>query len=168
MRGKMIFTAVLAAATATFQGGATAGTGGPQKGGGPPAEPPARPPLVVEAPDSPVRLDHVTILNRGGDGPPVLLYAAINRTSDQLDQFTVLVFVFRDGQLKARQIAPGRRTLEVRETKYSTMVLDGFAILPTDLIVVGVNQSQRAGSDLWWRADLQAAAEKAAAERKDL
>ena len=35
----------------------------------------------------------------------------------------------------------------------------------TDLIIVGVNQSQRAGSDMWWRADLQAAAEKAAAEK---
>lgn len=159
--------AILFARLIISDGGAalTGATGAPQAAGGPAAAPPNRPPAVVEAPDSPVRLDHVRILNGGGDGPPVLLYAATNKTGDEIDQFTVMTFVFRDGQLKARQVAPGRRTLEARETKYSTMVLDGFAIQPTDLIIVGVNQSQRAGSDMWWRADLQAAAEKAAAEK---
>jgi hypothetical protein len=118
-----------------------------------------RPVAVVQAADTPVRLEHATILT-ASDGPPVLLYAATNLTNDQLDQFTVLVFIFKaDGTLKARQLAPGRRTLDAHETKYSTMVLDGSPIEPGDVIVVGVNQAQRVNSDDWWRADLQAAAE---------
>ena len=62
--------------------------------------------------------------------------------------------------------APARRTLDARGAKYSTMVLDGSAIDPTDVIVVGVNQVQRAGSEVWWRADLQAAAQSAASKKK--
>ena len=104
---------------------------------------------TVQAPDSPIRLDH----------------AATNVTGDQLDEFTVMAFVFRDGVLKARQVAPGRRTLDAHGTKYSAMVLDGFPIEPTDVIVVGVNQAQRVGSDAWWRAELQSAAEGVAAKR---
>jgi hypothetical protein len=124
------------------------------------------PALVVSAPDSPVRLDRATILT-GTDGPPVLLYAATNLTDNQLDQFTVMVFVFdAAGTLKARQTAPGRRTLDARSTKYSTMVLDGSPIGPTDSLVVGVNQAQRVGSDAWWRADLQPAAQAAVGQRK--
>ena len=116
--------------------------------------------VVVQAPDSPIRLDHAKVLS-AAEGPPVLLYAATNSTDDSLDEFTVMVFVFRQGTLKARQVAPGRRTLDARGTKYSAMVLDGFAIEPADVVVVGVNQAQRAGSDQWWRADLQRAAEDA-------
>src|SRR5262249_198125 len=82
-------------------------------------------PVIVQAPGSPVRLDTAKILNVG-DAPPVLLYSATNLTGDQLDQFTVMVFVFRQGILKARQIAPGRHLLDAHGTKYSAMVLDGF------------------------------------------
>jgi hypothetical protein len=117
--------------------------------------------LIVQAPDSPVRLDRAMILT-STDGPPVLLYGATNLTADEQDQFTVIVFVFDEkGTLKARQVAPARRTLDARGTKHSAMVLDGSPIAPTDLIVVGVNQSQRTPDDDWWRADLQAAAEAA-------
>jgi hypothetical protein len=119
---------------------------------------------TVQAPDSPVRLDHATILT-AADSPPVLLYAATNVTGEQLDEFTVMAFVFRDGVLKARQVAPARRTLDAHGTKFSAMILDGFPIEPNDLVVVGVNQAQRVGSDAWWRAELQAAAEGIAAKR---
>jgi hypothetical protein len=130
------------------------------------AAPGEKPAMVVQAPDSPVRLDRATILT-GADGPPVVLYAATNLTDDQLEQFTVMAFIFKaEGTLKARQVAPARRTLDARGTKYSTMVLDGSAIDPTDVIVVGVNQSQRAGSEAWWRADLQAAAQSAVPKKK--
>ena len=93
-------------------------------------------------------------------GPPVIMYAATNLTNDPLDQFTVMAFTFKaDGTLKARQVAPGRRALDARETKYSAMVLDGSPVEAGDSIVIGVNQAQRVGSDAWWRADLQVAAE---------
>jgi len=124
-----------------------------------------RTPMVVQDPEAPVRLEHVTILGPA-EGPPVLLYAATNKTDDELEQFTVLAFVFAaDGRLKATQLAPGRRTLEGHTTKYSTMVLDGSPIEPTDLIVVGVDQAQRAGSEVWWRTNLRPAAEAAAAAK---
>ena len=117
------------------------------------------PALVVQAPDSPVKLDRTTVLTVAGS-PPVVLYAATNLTGDALEQFTVMVFVFKaDGALKARQTAPGRRSLEGRETKYSTIVLDGSPIEPTDIVVIGVNQAQKVNSEAWWRADLQPAAE---------
>jgi hypothetical protein len=125
-----------------------------------------RPAIIVQAPDSPVRLDRATIL-QGGEGPPVILYSATNLVETELEQFTVMAFVFdASGALKARQVAPGRRTLEVRETKYSTLVLDGSPIESTHQVVIGVNQAQRAGSDEWWRADLQPAAEKAVPLKK--
>src|SRR5262245_6572020 len=117
---------------------------------------------VVAAPDSPVRLDSAKVLNTGSD-PLVLLYAATNTSPAAIDQFTVMVFVFAaDGQLKARQVAPGRRELAVGETKYSAMVLDVGKIEPTDTLMAGVDQAQRVGSEDWWRADLRAIAEKAA------
>jgi hypothetical protein len=125
-----------------------------------------RPALVVNASDSPVRLDRAAILT-STDGPPVLLYGATNLTDQELDQFTVIAFVFDEaGVLKARQTAPARRTLDARATKFSTLVLDGSPVSPTDVIVVGVNQSQRSPSDAWWRADLQDAA--VAAVRRSL
>jgi hypothetical protein len=125
-----------------------------------------KPVIVVQAADSPVRLDRATILS-GADGPPIVVYAATNLTNDQLEQFTVMAFVFdAKGTLKARQVAPGRRTLDARSTKYSTLVLDGSPIDATDVVVVGVNQSQRADSEVWWRADLQPAAEAATKPKK--
>jgi hypothetical protein len=122
--------------------------------------------LIVAGESSPARMDRATVLTPA-EGPPVILYAATNATDQPLDQFTVMAFVFKaDGTLKARQVAPGRRTLEPRETKYSTLVLDGSPIDPTDVIVVGINQAQRSASDAWWRADLQPAAEAAVPVRK--
>ena len=76
-------------------------------------------------------------------------------------------FVFKpDGTLTARQVAPGRRTLAPHEVKYSTLVLDGAPIDKTDIVVVGINQVQRAGSEAWWRAELQRAAEAAVPLKK--
>ncbi len=93
----------------------------------------------------------------------MLLYAATNLTDAELDQFTVMVFVFdAEGRLKARQVAPGRRTLEPHETKFSAMVLDVGEIAPTDRRMAGVDQAQRVNSDEWWRADLRPMAEQAA------
>ena len=130
------------------------------------ADRPARPALVVQAPDSPVRMAHVTILTPP-DGPPVVLYEATNTTDEAIDQFTVMAFVFSsDGDLKARQVAPARRTLDARGSKYSTLVLDGSTIEPNDAVVIGVNQVQRVNSDAWWRADLQPAAEAAVPRKK--
>jgi len=121
---------------------------------------------VVQAPDSPVRLDHLRVFSTD-DAPPVLLYAATNLTDDQLDQFTVTVLVFdKDLLLKARQVAPGRRTLDARSTKFSAMVLDVGGIEPTDTLMAGVDQAQRVGSDQWWRADLRALAEQAVTPTK--
>ena len=125
-----------------------------------------KPAIAVQTADSPVRLDRAIILS-GADGPPIVLYAATNLTDDQLEQFTVMAFVFdAKGTLKARQVAPGRRTLDARSTKYSTLVLDGSPIEPTDVIVLGINQAQRVGSEVWWRADLQPAAEAATRGKK--
>lgn len=114
---------------------------------------------VFEAPDCPVKLDRPKILNTG-DSPLVLLYAATNRSEQPLEQFTAMVFVYdRAGSLKARQVAPGRRSLEIRKTKFSMMVLDVGGIDPTDIIVVGIDQAKRVDSDDWWRADLRPLAE---------
>jgi hypothetical protein len=125
-----------------------------------------RPAIVIQAGDSPVRIDRATVLSTAGS-PPVVLYSATNLTSDNLDQFTVMAFVFdAQGILKARQVSPARHMLEAKSSKYSTMVLDGFAVDATHLIVVGVNQAQRVGSDVWWRADLQAAADAAIKAKK--
>ena len=121
---------------------------------------------VVQAPDAPVRLDKMKVFPADGETPPVLLYAAVYGTMDEVDQFTVTVFVFdREGRLNARQVAPGRRTLEPGETKYSAMVLDVGNIAPTDSLMAGVDQVQRVGSDEWWRVDLRTLAEQAAARR---
>jgi hypothetical protein len=117
---------------------------------------------IVAAPDAPVRLDSAKVLNTGSQ-PLVLLYAATNTSGAPIDQFTVMVFVFdKDGQLKARQVAPGRRELKTGETKYSAMVLDVGTIEPTDVLMAGVDQAQPVDSDAWWRADLRAIAEREA------
>ena len=122
--------------------------------------------VVVQAADSPVKIGRATVLTVAGD-PPVILYAATNQTDDDLEQFTVTVFMFdAKGVLKTEQIAPGRRTLEAKSTKYSTIVLDGFPVDPAGSIVIGVNQAQRVNSDAWWRADLRAAAESAVPRKK--
>ena len=118
-----------------------------------------RPARLVEGADAPARVTRATVLTPA-EGPPVVLYAATNTTDRQIDTMTVMAFVFKaDGTLKARQTAPGRRNLEPRETKYSTLVLDGSPVEASDVIVIGINQVQHTGSDAWWRADLQRAAE---------
>lgn len=122
----------------------------------------AAPPVaVVDAPGTPVKLEQVKLLNTDG-APWVLLYGATNATTTDVDQFTVTVFVFdKDRRLKARQVAPGRRTLNAKETKFSAMVLDVGGIDAGDSLLVGVDQSQAVGSDDWWRADLRTIAENA-------
>jgi hypothetical protein len=118
---------------------------------------------IVGAPDTPVKLASAKVLNTGAE-PLVLLYAATNTTTAPLEVFTVTVYVFdANGQLKARQVAPGRRELAVGETKFSAMVLDVGKIDPTDTLMAGVDQAQKAGSDDFWRVDLRAIAEAAAA-----
>jgi hypothetical protein len=125
-----------------------------------------RPALIVTGAQPPARIARATVLTPA-EGPPVVLYAAENLTDQQLDTITVMAFVFTPaGTLKARHIAPGRRTLEPHETKYSTLVIDGSTVDPTDVIVIGINQAQRVGSDAWWRADLQPAAEAAVPLKK--
>ena len=124
-------------------------------------------PAVVQAPDSPIRIDHAKVLNVGAAEPAVLMYAATNLTDDELEQFTVIAFIFdAEGVLKTRQVAPGRRTLEKRSTKYSAMVLDGRALTAADRVVIGVNQAQRADSEKWWSAELEAAAKEAVKAQK--
>jgi hypothetical protein len=131
-----------------------------------PVVPTEKPAVVVGAPECPVRLDRAVVLT-ASEGPPIVLYPATNVTDAALEQFTVIAFVFdAQGTLKARQTAPGRRTLDAHGTKYSTLVLDGSPVAPTDVVVVGVNQAQPAGSETWWRADLQAAAVAAARPKK--
>ena len=122
--------------------------------------------LTVSGAQPPVRISKATVLTPA-QGPPVVLYAAESLAEEELDQFTVMAFVFgADGTLKARQVAPGRRSLAPKETKYSTLVIDGAPVDPTDIIVIGINQAQRVGSESWWRADLQPAAEKAVPLKK--
>jgi hypothetical protein len=122
--------------------------------------------LIVSGAEPPARITRAVVLT-AAEGPPVVLYAAENLTDAELDQFTVMAFVFKaDGTLTARQVAPGRRTLEPREVKYSTLVLDGSKIDSSDVIVIGINQVQRAGSDSWWRTELQRAAEAAVPLKK--
>jgi hypothetical protein len=123
--------------------------------------------VVIEAPDSPVKIGKATVLTVAGD-PPVVLYSATNQTSDDLEQFTVEVFIFdAKGLLKTQQIAPGRRTLEAKTTKYSTIVLDGGPVDPAGSIVIGVNGAQKVGSpDMSWSASLRPTAEKAVPPKK--
>lgn len=124
------------------------------------------PAVVVEAPDSPVKIGRATVITVAGD-PSIVLYAATNQTDNDLEQFTVIVFMFdAKGMLKTEQIAPGRRTLEAKSTKYSTIVLDGGTVEPGGSVLIGVNQAQRVNSDAWWRVDLRPAAEAAAAKKK--
>ena len=125
------------------------------------AAPAEKPAIIVEGPEPPVRISRAAVL-APSEGPAIVLYAAVNQTDQEMEQFTVMAFVFRaDGTPKARQVAPGRRTLEPKETKYSTIVLDASPVDPTDIIVIGVDQAQRAGSETWWNTDLRPLAEKA-------
>jgi hypothetical protein len=126
-----------------------------------------RPAIVVQAPDTPVRLDKAIVLTTN-DAPPLLVYGATNTTADDVDEFTVIAFVFdAQGTLKARQMAPARRTLEAHTRKFSVLVLDGSPIDINYRIVVGVNQAQKVGSDRWWRAELQDAAVAAVRSARD-
>ena len=124
------------------------------------------PAVIIEAPDSPVKIAKATLITVAGD-PPVVLYSATNQTNDDLEQFTVEVFMFNaKGILTTQQIAPGRRTLEAKSTKYSTIVLDGGTVDPAGSIVIGVNQAQRVNSETWWRANIRPAAEAAVQPKK--
>lgn len=124
------------------------------------------PALVVEAADTPVKIGRATVLTVAGD-PPVLYYAATNQTADEFEQFTVHVFIFdAKGMLRTEQIAPGRRILEAKGTKYSTIVLDGGPVEPAGTVVIGVNQVQRTPDAISWRTELRAAAEAAVAKKK--
>ena len=117
------------------------------------------PVTAVQAPDTPVKLDQLKVLNTEAT-PMVLLYGATNGGGADLDQFTVTVLVFdKNRQLKARQVAPARRGLNAGETKFSAMVLDVGGIEAGDQLLVGVDQAQKVGSDDWWRADLRTIAE---------
>jgi hypothetical protein len=125
-----------------------------------------KPAVVVEGEQAPARIARATLITPA-EGPPVVLYAAASQTDQRLDEFTVMVFIFKaDGTLHARHAAPGRRTLEPRETKYSTVVLDGAPVDATDVVVIGINQAQVVGSSTWWRADLQPAAQAAVSPKK--
>lgn len=122
--------------------------------------------IIVEAQQPPVRMTHAFVLT-ASQGPSIILYEAVNQTDKEYEQFTVTAFVFKaDGTPRARQTAPGRRTLEAHETKYSTIVLDGSAVEPTDVIVIGVDQAQLAGSEQWWHTDLRSLAEAAVPVKK--
>jgi hypothetical protein len=130
------------------------------------AAPAERAALIVEGPQPPARISRATVITPS-EGPPIVYYAAVNQTDKELEQFTVTAYVFKaDGTPKARQQAPGRRTLEPHETKYSTLVLDGDPVDPTDIIVIGIDQVQRAGSEEWWHTDLRPAAEAAVPVKK--
>jgi hypothetical protein len=119
-------------------------------------------PSIVQAPDSPIRVNKGKIFNVVADEPAVLFYAATNLTDQDLEEFTIVAYIFdAQGTLKARQTAPGRRTLEKRSTKYSTLVLDGWAVTATDRVVFGINQALRVGSDKWWHAELEELAKAA-------
>ena len=94
------------------------------------APPTEKPVTIVEGPQPPVRITRGTVL-APAEGPAVVLYAAVNQTDQEMEQFTVMALVFKaDGTPKARQVAPGRRTLEPHETKYSTLVLDAGQVDP--------------------------------------
>lgn len=122
--------------------------------------------VIVEGQQPPVRITHAAVLT-AAQGPPIVLYEAVNQTDKEYEQFTVTAFVFKaDGTPRARQTAPGRRTLEGHEKKYSTIVLDGSAVEPTDIIVIGIDQAQLAGSEQWWHTDLRPLAEAAVPIKK--
>jgi hypothetical protein len=122
--------------------------------------------MIVEGQQPPVRITHAAVLT-ASEAPPVVLYCAVNQTDKEYEQFTVTAFVFKtDGTPRARQTAPGRRTLEPHETKYSTIVLDGAPVESTDIIVIGIDQAQLAGSEEWWHADLRPLAEAAVPAKK--
>src|SRR4051812_25922142 len=122
--------------------------------------------IVVEGQQPPARITHATVLTPA-EGPPIVLYSAVNQTAQELEQFTVTAFVFKaDGTPRERQTAPGRRTLEAHETKYSTIVLDGSPVDATDIIVIGIDQVQPVGSEQWWHTDLRPLAEAAVPLKK--
>jgi len=122
--------------------------------------------IIVEGQQPPVRITHAAVMT-ASQGPPIILYEAVNQTDKEYEQFTVTAFVFKaDGTPRARQTAPGRRTLEAHEKKYSTIVLDGSAMEPTDVVVIGVDQAQLVGSEEWWHTDLRPLAEAAVPVKK--
>ena len=122
--------------------------------------------IIVEGQQPPVKVAHAFVLT-ASQGPPIVLYEAVNQTDKEYEQFTVTAFVFKaDGTPRARQTAPGRRTLEAHETKFSTIVLDGSPVEASDIVVIGVDQAQLAGSEQWWHTDLRPLAEAAVPAKK--
>jgi len=125
-----------------------------------------KPAIIVEGQQPPIRITHAAVMT-ATEGPPIILYEAVNQTDKEYEQFTVTAFVFKaDGTPRARQTAPGRRTLAAHEKKYSTIVLDGSPVEPTDIIVIGIDQAQLAGSEQWWHTDLRPLAEAAVPVKK--
>ena len=94
--------------------------------------------------DSPVKIE------RGGvhdeDAPPTVLYKATNQTDADLDQFTVIAYVFDDKGTRRRQTAPGRRA-QAKTTKFDHRA-GWIAVAPTDQLSLGVNQAQKVNSSL--------------------
>src|SRR4029079_13019527 len=130
------------------------------------APPTEKPVTIVEGPQPPGRITRGTVL-APAEGPAVVRDAAMNQNDQKMKQFTVMALVFKaDGTPKARQVAPGRRALEPHETKYLTLVLDAGQVDPTDIVVIGVDQAQRAGSETWWHADIRPLAEAAVPVKK--
>ena len=65
--------------------------------------------IIVEGQQPPVRITHAAVMT-ATQGPPIILYEAVNQTDKEYEQFTVTAFVFKaDGTPRARQTAPGRR-----------------------------------------------------------
>ena len=93
-------------------------------------------PIIVPAPDSPVHLRPREDPERRCGGTRGAAVRGDESHRCRLEQFTVIAFIFdAEGVLKTRQLAPGRRTLEKKGTKYSTMVLDGRVVTATDRVV---------------------------------
>ena len=107
----------------------------------------------------PCRLEHATVLS-AAEGPPVLIYAATNLTNDPLEQFTVMAFIFKaDGTLEG---APARARPADAQRARDQVFRDGARRLPDRAWGFNRRRGQSGatvGSDAWWRADLQAAAE---------
>jgi hypothetical protein len=101
-------------------------------------------PSIVQAPDSPVRVSRAKIFNVVAEEPAVLFYAATNLTDDDLEEFTIVAYIFdAQGTLKARQTLVDARSAQ---HEILTMVLDGWAVTTADRVVFGVNQALRVGS----------------------
>jgi len=71
--------------------------------------------IVVEGQQPPVRITHASVLT-ASQGPPIVLYDAVNQTDKEYEQFTVTAFVFDilalDGEdLRERTLRERKRVL---------------------------------------------------------